>query len=225
GNNRIRGLASDGVLPGPVPGRTLRLSPSGGFTRAFISGRPTGLPIREPDLVQLGSRIDTEKGRVTIETGTPSGTVRTANVTSGQFAIEQPVGPIETTFRLTAPMNGCRPFEGGGGSGSAAKKVAGKATKSSRPIASAAKQKKKKPKRKRRSRKIFVQSDGGHRTSGRYSDAIVRGTQWTIQDYCTNTRVTVREGLVEVFDQVKRKSVLVPAGERYISRLKKPRKR
>ncbi len=229
GNSRIRGIASDGNLPGPVPGRSLRLSPAGGFTRAFIAGKPAGQPIREPDLVQLSSRVDSEKGQVKIETGRPDGTARTANVTSGQFAIEQPQGPIETTFRLTAPMNGCRAFEGGAGSGSAAKKVAGKpkvAKRSGRPVASAAAapKKKKKTKRKRRTRKIFVQSDGGHRTSGRYSDAVVRGTKWTIQDYCTSTRVTVQEGLVEVFDNVKGKSVFVPAGERYISRLKKAKK-
>ncbi len=225
GNSRIRGIASDGVLPGPVPGRSLRLSPDTGFSRAFIAGKPAGQAIREPDLVQLSSRVDTEKGQVMIETGRPDGTARTAHVTSGQFAIEQPQGPIETNFRLTAPMNGCRAFEGGPGSGSAASKVAGKAKlarKRGSPVASAAAaKKKKKVKRKRRTRKIFVQSDGGHRTSGRYADAVVRGTQWTIQDYCTNTRVTVREGLVEVFDNVKKKSVFVPAGERYISRLKK----
>ncbi len=223
GNSRIRGLASDGALPGPTPGRSLRLSPAGGFSKAFIAGKPASQPIREPDLVQLGSKIDTEKGRVTVETGTPSGTLRTANVTSGQFTIEQPLGPVETNFKLSAPMNGCRSFEGGAGTGSAADKVAGKAAKS-RPLASAAAAKKKKPKRKRRTRKIFIESDGGHRSSGRYADAVVRGTQWTIQDYCTNTRVTVREGLVEVFDLAKKKSVLVPAGERYISRLKKPKK-
>ena len=144
-------------------------------------------------------------------------------MTSGQFTVEQPQGPIETNFKLSAPMNGCRPFEGGGGTGSAADKVSGKATKAGL-TATAASAKKKKPKRKRRTRKIFVQSDGGHKTSGRYADAVVRGTQWTIQDYCTNTRVTVREGLVEVFDLSKKKSVFVPAGERYISRLKKPKK-
>lgn len=228
GNSRIRGLDSDGALPGPVPGRTLRLSPATGFSTAT----PLGLigaarPIREPDLVQLGSRINTEKGGVTVETGTPSNGVRTATVSSGQFAIEQPSGPAETVFQLTAPMNGCRATEGGGGSGSAANRTAGRATRSSSLTATAARaaKTKKKVKRKRRSRKIFVQSNGGHRTKSRYADAIVRGTKWTVTDYCTSTRVSVSEGLVEVHDNAKGKTVFVPAGDRYIARLNARRKR
>lgn len=224
GNSRVRGLASDGVLPGPVPGRTLRLSPAGGFSTASPLGIAGARPVREPDLVRLGTRINTEKGGVTVETGTPGDGIRTATVSSGQFAIDQPAGPVETVFRLTAPMNGCRPFEGGASSGSAADRTAGRAT-TSRILARAAQAKKKKTKRKRRSRKIFVQSNGGHRTDGRYADAVVRGTKWSVTDFCTSTRVTVTEGLVEVRDNAKRKTILVPAGERYIARLKKPRRR
>lgn len=224
GNSRIRGLASDGVLPGPVPGRTLRLTPAGGFSTASPLGITGARPVREPDLVRLGTRINAEKGGVTVETGTPGDGVRTATVSSGQFAIDQPAGPVQTVFRLTAPMNGCRPFEGGASSGSAANRTAGKAAKS-RAVASAAKATKKKTKRKRRSRKIFVQSNGGHRTDGRYADAVVRGTKWSVTDFCTSTRVTVIEGLVEVRDNAKRKTIFVPAGERYIARLKKAKRR
>lgn len=230
GNSRIRGLASDGALPGPIPGRSLRLYPASGFTTASPLGITGARPIREPDLVRLGTRINSEKGGVMIETGTPSNGMRTATVTSGQFAIEQPAGPVETVFRLTAPMNGCRATEGGPTSGSAASRTEGRAARSSkastsRPIATAARAKKKKVKRKRRTRKIFVQSNGGHRTDGRYADAVVRGTKWTVQDYCTSTRVTVAEGLVEVRDNAKGKTVMVPAGDRYIARLKQPKRR
>lgn len=223
GNSRIRGLASDGALPGPVPGRSLRLYPAGGFSTASPLGIAGARPVREPDLVRLGTRLNTEKGGVTIETGTPDNAMRTATVTSGQFAVEQPAGPVETVFRLTAPMNGCRASEGGPTSGSAASRVEGKAAPSG-PIASAAKAKKKKTKRKRRTRKIFVQSNAGHRTDGRYADAVVRGTKWTVQDYCTSTRVTVAEGLVEVRDNAKGKTVFVPAGDRYIARIKTPKR-
>ncbi len=121
-------------------------------------------------------------------------------MSGGEFATEQPQGPVETIFRLTQPLNGCRTGEGG-------------------PVtASAAAAKKPKKKRKRRTRKIFVQSDGGHRTNGRYADAAVRGTKWSLQDFCTSTRVTVFEGAVAVRDRVKRRTVLVPAGQRYVAR-------
>ena len=156
--------------------------------------------------MQLGSRTNTEQGQVTIETGTETGGIRTATVSGGEFATEQPQGPAQTIFRLTAALNGCRKSEGGA------------------VLATAAKTKKKKKKRKRRNRKIFVQSDGGHRTNGRYADAVVRGTKWSVQDYCTSTRVTVFEGAVAVRDRVKHKTVLVPAGKRYVARRKAPKR-
>jgi hypothetical protein len=206
GNSRIRQLASDGQLPGPAPGRSLRITPVSGAVRAFVASKPGGVLLREPDLVQLGSRTNTESGQATIETATASGGFRTATVSGGEFSTEQPKGPVETIFRLTQPLNGCRAGEGG-------------------PVtASAAAAKKPKKKRKRRTRKIFVQSDGGHRTSGRYADAAVRGTKWSLQDFCTSTRVTVFEGAVAVRDRVKRKTVLVPAGQRYVAR-KAPKKK
>lgn len=203
GNSRIRQLTSDGQLPGPAPGRSLRISPVSGSVRAFVGGKAGGIVLKEPDLVQIGSRTDAESGQVSIETGTSTGTVRTATVSGGEFATEQPTGPVETIFRLTAPMNGCKPSEGG-------------------VTVTAARAAKKAPKKKRRrrTRKIFVQSDGGHRTRGRYADAVVRGTKWSIQDFCTSTRVTVFEGAVAVRDRVKHRSVLVQGGDSYIARRK-----
>ena len=201
GNSRIRQLISDGQLPGPTPGRSLRITPVSGLVRSFVAGRAGSVVLKEPDLIQIGSRTNTEQGQATIETGTSTGGIRTATVSGGEFATEQPAGPVETNFRLTAPLNGCRPGEGGPvtASGASAKKAP-------------------KKKRKRRTRKIFVQSDGGHRTKGRYADAVVRGTKWSIQDFCTSTRVTVFEGTVAVTDRVKKKTILVPAGQRYVAR-------
>jgi hypothetical protein len=198
GNSRIRLLASDGVLPNPIPGRTLRIAKSSGFVQALVPGRAASLPIREPDLTVLGTQADAEKGTVLVQTGTDQGTIRNAEISEGKFSITQPSGPGTTMFKLTAAMNGCRRLEGG-------------------LTAGAAKVKPKK-KRKRRSRKIFIHADAGTDTGGRYADAAVRGTSWTIQDYCTQTRVTVRTGLVAVRDRVKGKTVLVPAGQHYTAR-------
>lgn len=203
GNSRIRQLASDGVLPGPEPGRSLRITPVSGSVRTFIAGRPGSVVLREPDLLLLGVRTNAEQGQVRIETGTSAGGIRTATVSGGEFATEQPAGPAETIFRLTQPLNGCKPSEGGAVTATAA---------------AARKGKKPKKKRKRRTRKIFVEGDGGHRTDGRYADAAVRGTKWSLQDFCTSTRVTVFEGAVAVTDRVKRRTVLVPAGQRYVAR-------
>lgn len=203
GNSRIRQLTSDGQLPGPTPGRSLRITPVSGLVKAFVASKPGGVTLREPDLVQLGSRTDTESGQVTIETGTSTGTVRTATLSGGEFSTDQPAGPVSTIFRLTAPMNGCKPSEGGVNATLARAARLAKAPKK---------------KRKRRTRKIFVQADGGHQTNGRYADGVVRGTKWSLQDFCTSTRVTVFEGAVAVRDRVKHRTVLVPGGKSYVAR-------
>ena len=113
---------------------------------------------------------------------------------------------VETLLRLSAPMNGCRAKAGGPTAGAA------KASRLAKP------KKKTKKKRKRRTRKIFVDSNGGHRTNGRYADAVVRGTQWSVTDYCSSTRISVREGSVRVRDRVRKRWVIVKAGERYVAR-------
>jgi ferric-dicitrate binding protein FerR (iron transport regulator) len=46
----------------------------------------------------------------------------------------------------------------------------------------------------------------------------VRGTKWLVQDTCTTTTTTVKRGKVAVRDFVKRKTVLVKAGKKYVAR-------
>ena len=72
-------------------------------------------------------------------------------------------------------------------------------------------------------RRLRVHARGRDPHEGPYAAAIVRGTQWTIQDQCppirpAGTKFAVTEGVVSVRDFVKHRSVLVRAGQRYLAR-------
>jgi hypothetical protein len=46
----------------------------------------------------------------------------------------------------------------------------------------------------------------------------VRGTKWLTEDRCDGTLTRVVRGKVEVRDFVKRKTILVKAGKKYLAR-------
>jgi hypothetical protein len=46
----------------------------------------------------------------------------------------------------------------------------------------------------------------------------VRGTKWLVQDSCAGTLTRVTKGAVTVRDLVKRKTVIVRAGKRYVAK-------
>ena len=64
-------------------------------------------------------------------------------------------------------------------------------------------------------RRLWGKGKGKFRTRGRYAAAAVRGTWWLTADYCDRTLVSVKAGVVAVTDLVKRKTVLVRAGQSY----------
>ena len=66
-------------------------------------------------------------------------------------------------------------------------------------------------------RRLWGKGKGNYRTRGRYASGTVRGTWWLTEDFCNGTRVTVKEGAVEVYDSVKKKTVLVTAGSSYFA--------
>jgi hypothetical protein len=72
--------------------------------------------------------------------------------------------------------------------------------------------------RRPKKRKLWGDGRGAFRTSGRYSAATVRGTKWLVQDSCAGTLTRVRQGSVNVRDKVKRRTILVRAGRRYLAR-------
>ena len=82
--------------------------------------------------------------------------------------------------------------------------------KSGKQASAAAKKKKK--------RRLWGNGKGRFRTRGRHSAATVVGTKWLVEDRCTSTLTKVARGRVEVRDFVKKKTVIVKKGKRYIAR-------
>ena len=59
---------------------------------------------------------------------------------------------------------------------------------------------------------------GRFRTTGRFSAATVRGTNWGVRDRCDGTLTVVRTGVVVVTDFRLHRSVIVHAGQTYLAK-------
>ena len=75
--------------------------------------------------------------------------------------------------------------------------------------------------KKPKTRKLWGNGSGSFRTRGQYSAATVRGTTWLVQDSCAGTLTQVKKGVVSVFDQIKKKTIVLRAGKKYLA---KPRR-
>ena len=67
-------------------------------------------------------------------------------------------------------------------------------------------------------RRLWGRGKGSFRTRGRRAVATVRGTTWIVSDRCEGTLTSVKEGVVAVRDLVRRKTVIVRGGKRYLAR-------
>jgi hypothetical protein len=72
--------------------------------------------------------------------------------------------------------------------------------------------------KKKRKRRLWGDGHGSFRTKGKHSAATVVGTKWLVEDTCTTTLTRVARGKVSVRDFVKKKTVIVKAGKKYIAR-------
>ena len=71
--------------------------------------------------------------------------------------------------------------------------------------------------KKKRTRRLWGDGKGRFRTKGRHSAATVVGTKWLVEDRCDSTLTRVARGKVSVRDFVKKKTVLVKAGKKYVA--------
>ena len=73
--------------------------------------------------------------------------------------------------------------------------------------------------RKKQGRRLWGRDHGGRfRTHGRNSHATVRGTRWLVADSCKGTYTRVSRGSVVVRDTVRKKRIVLKAGEHYLAR-------
>jgi hypothetical protein len=59
---------------------------------------------------------------------------------------------------------------------------------------------------------------GAFQIRGRYASATVRSGRWVVRDSCAGTLTRTLEGIAQVRDQVRRRTLLVRAGRRYLAR-------
>jgi len=70
----------------------------------------------------------------------------------------------------------------------------------------------------RRGNRVWGSGKGRFRTRGRYSAATVRGTTWLVEETCAGTQTRVKTGSVVVNDFVKRRTIIVRSGRRYLAK-------
>jgi len=179
----------------PVQGSTVTVAPAGGTVKVRRPGRSHDELLREGETLPVGTIVDTTRGIVRITSAADArGATQAADFSMGRFVIRQAKGSPVTELVLQGGQPGCR------------------RPRASRSVAVAA------AARGGKTRKLWGSGKGKFRTRGKYTAATVRGTKWLTEDHCDSTRVSVSEGLVAVRDLVRRKTVMVAAGESYTAR-------
>ena len=155
------------------------------------------IPLSEAKTIPLKSTVDTTNGRVEVNTASSNkgGSVSGRAVLLGAVPHEPDRQPVAADHGDDDERELSCPKGGRKRVGAAAKK--------------------------RRSRGLWGSGKGRFRTRGRHSSATVRGTVWYSKDTCSTTTTVVREGTVEVRDFVKKKTVQVKKGKRYVARAKR----
>jgi len=182
----------------PVPSfaRTVVLTPVSGRVLIHVPSGPAGFtPLSGPRVVALGTVVDTTGGRVTLTSANPSTPAgrrfQTGQFFGGIFRVEQAgaaAGLVNLVLRDHLKRSVC-----------------------GAPVAHGA----------ALSRRILGLlrgiAQGRFRTTGRFSAATVRGTNWGVRDRCDGTLTLVRTGVVVVTDFVRHKTVIVRAGHTYLA--------
>jgi predicted outer membrane repeat protein len=179
----------------PVPHKTLNATTSDGSVTIKLPGSDEFVTLGPGAQIPPGTVVDTRKGRVTLVAAADGkGGTATADFYEGLFKVGQTKGKKPITEVTLVEKLSCK---GSGKAASAAKK-------------------------KKRKRRLWGDGHGRFRTKGSFSSATVRGTNWLVQDTCTTTTTKVARGKVAVRDFVKKKTVLVKAGHKYVAKKQQP---
>jgi CSLREA domain-containing protein len=176
----------------PRAGREVAAFPVRGTVRIKKPGGRFRI-MRKGDILPNGTIVNTKKGRITlIAPANRKGRETKADFYAGIFKLKQSKGRRPiTTLTLTEKLSCAR---------------AGKATAAAK---------------KKRKRRLWGNGRGRFRTKGKHSAATVVGTKWLVEDRCKSTLTRVVRGKVSVRDFVKKKTIKLRKGKRYIARAKK----
>ncbi len=179
--------------PEPQLGKTVVAAPTSGKVRVTNPGSKRSYVLRGTGKVPVGATFDTRHGRVAITTALPGDKTQRGRFWGGFFKVRQSRSRSlrgMTTLELRSNLS-CSDAR------AAAKK-----------------------KRKRTNSLWGSDRHGKFRTRGRNATATVRGTVWRTTDTCNGTLVSVSSGRVSVRDSVRRRTVTVRSGHRYLARNK-----
>jgi hypothetical protein len=211
-----------GVSP-PVLGKRVVAKPRLGTVLVRLPGTQSFVRLESITNLPMGSELDVSDGSVVVFYATsPTGMRAKGIATGGRFVVDQPAqydhGQRPGEMTLSGPLFGC-----GASPGTQvrdARATAGLALAAGVPRAHASG-------RAKHGRRLKVRARGRIRTRGRYGAATVRGTRWTTVDRCDShprpgTLVVVSKGLVAVRSFVLQRTVLVPAGQRFLAPARRP---
>jgi hypothetical protein len=184
------GLKVSTGAPEPRLGRSVLIAPTAGELRVRMPGTDHFVPLELGSRFPVGAEIDASHGSLALTAALPKGKTETGYFGAGRFTFKQDKrGYVDLYLR---------------GRYCSRASTAG--------VASAAR--KRKP-----GRKLWGRDHGGRfRTHGRNSHATVRGTRWLVADTCKGTYTRVSRGSVVVRDTVRRKRIVLKAGEHYLAR-------
>jgi hypothetical protein len=166
--------------------------PKSGTVKIKLPGTSTFVVLAEGRQIPVGTIVDATKGRVTlVAASNKTGGTASADFYGGIFKLGQTKGSKPITTLKLVEKLSC----------------------AKRGKASAAAKKKK--------RRLWGDGKGRFRTEGSYSSATVRGTRWLTEDRCDSTLTKVERGSVSVRDFVKKKTVIVRAGKKYVAKSKR----
>jgi hypothetical protein len=148
----------------------------------------TFVQLRIGDVIPVGSIVDVTRGRVRITSALPSGGKQSSDFFEGVFKVTQAKTGLTDLTLRGGSFRNC-------------------------PRASRARLAKV-----RSVRHLWGSGSGKFRTKGRFAAASLRGTDWLTDDRCDGTLIRVRKGRVSVRDLVRRKTVVLGAGQRYLAK-------
>jgi hypothetical protein len=173
-------------------GKSVLVAPASGDLRVKRPGGDSFVALELGSKLPVGSEIDARHGSIALTAALPSGATETGYFGAGRFKLTQDKrGYIDLYLRG---------------------KYCSRAGASAAGVTATAAKKKK-------GRRLWGRDHGGRfRTHGRNSHATVRGTRWVVADTCKGTYTRVTQGVVVVRDTVRKKRVVLEAGEHYLAR-------
>jgi hypothetical protein len=188
--------ATGAWVPVPAFTRTVVLAPISGKVLIDLPGPPSAfIRLRRARAVPVGTIVDTTAGRVSLTSANPRSAptpFQTGQFFRGIFRVRQSAaggGLVNLVLRDAVSRRLCTP------------PTAHAAALSPRILGL-----------------LRGVARGRFRTTGHFSAATVRGTDWGVRDRCDGTLTVVRRGVVVVSDFVHHRTVVVRAGGTYLAR-------